>query len=78
MFGSSLTVGSFVEIRDGCPLRFEIGGSGMVFVECGTPDESFNFNMESEALRKFLRLGTKALREMDAQYDREQDKPPAG
>jgi hypothetical protein len=70
---NSLVVGSWVEIREGCPIRFEIGGSGVAFVHCGTQPDSFQFTLESEALRKFVGLGTDALREMDELYEREEE-----
>jgi hypothetical protein len=68
-----LAVNSWVEIRDGCPIRFEVGGSGVAFVRCGrNPRESFQFTLDSEALREFVRLGADTLREMDAIFASEE------
>jgi hypothetical protein len=71
---NSLVIGTWVEIRDGCPIQFEVGGSGVAFVHCGThPDDCFRFTLDSEALRDFVGRGTEALREMDAMYAREEE-----
>ncbi len=68
-----LTVGSWVEIHEGCPIRFEIGGSGVAFVLCGPdPQDTFQFTLEAEVLREFVRLGADTLREMDAISEREE------
>lgn len=70
---SSVAVGSWVDIHDGCPIRFEVCGSGVAFVTCGPETaDNFQFMLESEALREFLRVGCEALREMDALHTREE------
>ncbi|HEV8558239.1 MAG TPA: hypothetical protein VGR06_17850 [Actinophytocola sp.] len=78
MYSSGLVVGSWVDIGDGRPIRFEVGGSGVVYVTCGrNSEESFQLSFDPEALREFLRLGSDALREMDAIHARElaEDEP---
>lgn len=67
-----LTVMSWVDIGDGCPIRFDISGSGKAKALCGpNPRDGFEFTFDSEALREFLRLGAEALHEMDAIHARE-------
>jgi hypothetical protein len=68
--GGLCTVTSWVNVRDGCPISFSVGGSGLAFFMVGDSDgnESFEFQFESEVLRKLLRLGTEALSEMDSLY----------
>ena len=70
---NNVTVSSWVEIGDGCTIRFEVGGSGLVCVTCGgSGSDGFEFAFGSEALREFLRLGADAMRQMDATYAQEQ------
>jgi hypothetical protein len=71
--GGLCTVASWVTMRDGCPISFSVGGSGMAFCTVGDTDdnESFEFQIEPEVLREFLRLGTETLSEMDALYEQE-------
>ena len=63
------TVSSWVTMRDGCPIMFSVGGSGLAF--CTIGDENFEFQIEPEALRDMVRLGAEALDEMDALYANE-------
>ncbi len=66
-----VTLGSWVAIHDGCPIRYEIYGSGGARVLCGKPP-AFEFEIDSEALRELLQVGDEALREMDALHAQEQ------
>ncbi len=68
---TSLTVSSWVAIGEGCPMSFEILGSGETHFLCGTATDGFEFNFEADALREFLKLGAQALAQMDARYAKE-------
>jgi hypothetical protein len=64
-----LTVCSWVEIGEGCPINVEVGGSGVAFVRCGPNNQdAFEFHVAWDALRELVRLGGQALQEMDAIY----------
>ena len=65
-------VSSWVTIREGCPLTHTVIGSAESEFLCGTRSDGFSFTFEAEALREFLRLGTHALKEMDAQFAQEE------
>ena len=69
----NLTVSSWVAIREGCPISYEVSGSGGAYVTCGGPRDGFEFEIDSEALRDLVRLGDEALRDMDARFAREQE-----
>lgn len=71
MYGK-LSVSSWVAIREGCPISYEVLGSGTAHVLCGDPADAFEFEVDAEALRELVRLGAEALHEMDARYTREQ------
>jgi hypothetical protein len=63
-----VTVNSLIALRDGCPISYEVGGSGSAWVRLGTERDGVAFDVESEALRELVRVGTEALTQMDAQY----------
>jgi hypothetical protein len=67
-----LTVSSWVAIDDGCPIRYEVLGSGVAHVLCGAPPDAFEFQIDVEALRQLIGRGDEALRKMDALYAEEQ------
>lgn len=67
-----LTVTSWVRIDSGCPVRYDVIGSAETEFFCGTPPGDFEFVMEADALREFLKVGTKALDEMDALFNQEE------
>lgn len=69
---STVSFSSLVAMRDGCRIAYEVGGSGQAWFQVGSPDDGLEFDIESEALREFVRLGTEALTEMDARYAKEQ------
>jgi hypothetical protein len=67
-----LDVSSCVIVREGCPISHTVIGSAETEFLCGNHSDGFAFTFEAEALREFLRLGTEALREMDAQFAQEE------
>ena len=67
-----MTVSSWVAIQDGCPISYDVLGSGVAHVWCGSPTDGFELQIDSEALRELVRLGADALREMDARHAKEQ------
>jgi hypothetical protein len=73
----ALSFSSLVAMRDGCSISYEVGGSGQAWFQVGTADDGLEFDMDCEALREFVRLGSEALTEMDARYAKEQAEAPA-
>jgi len=69
---TELKVSSYVIVRDRCPMRFRVTGGDDVEFSFGGTRDPFEFVFDAEALRGFLRVGTDALREMDAQAATEQ------
>jgi hypothetical protein len=69
---SAVSLSSFVALRDGCRISYEIGGSGQAWFQVGNPDDGVDLEFESEALREFVRTATQALTEMDTIYAKEQ------
>ena len=72
MMNHHLAVSSWVAIREGCPMRCDVLGSGETHFLCGSPTDGIEFSFDPDALRAFLELGTKALAEMDARYAEEE------
>ncbi|MBP2321445.1 hypothetical protein JOF56_001830 [Kibdelosporangium banguiense] len=65
----------WITVDDGCPLSYEVNGSGAMEFVCGSSAaDGIGMTIQSEALRKFVALGTEALREMDALFADEQAK----
>lgn len=63
---TSLSVSSYVTIRDHCPMRHRVVDSDTVEFSFGGLRDPFEFVFDAAALREFLRLGALALGEMDA------------
>lgn len=59
-------VGSWVTIRDGCPISYHVTRSASTEFRCGPELDRFEFVIEREALREFVRVATDALRDVDA------------
>lgn len=52
-------------IHEGCPVTLDVVGDE-VHALCGnSPRQGFEFVIQAEPLREFVRLGTDALREID-------------
>lgn len=67
MYGT-LVVNSWVSIREGCDITYNVHGNDDVdFLIGGSNNQTFELVYQAEALRKFVELGSKALAEMDAQ-----------
>jgi|GraSoiStandDraft_50_1057286.scaffolds.fasta_scaffold1567799_1 hypothetical protein len=69
---SDVTVTSWVRVDTGCPIRAEVIGSAETEFTCGRRPGEFEFIMEADALREFLKVGTTALEEMDALFAQEE------
>jgi hypothetical protein len=69
-----VVVKSWVGVSGDCPISYnaDTDGDGVDFMFGNQPDH-FEFGFDTEALREFLRVGTDALREMDARLVSEQD-----
>ncbi len=69
---SNLTISSWVTIHEGCPMSCDVIGSAETYFLCGSSSDGFEFHFEAEALREFLKLGSKALADMDTLYEQEE------
>lgn len=68
-----LKVGTWVAVRRGCPMRCRVhDGDDVVFVFGGLRDD-FEFVFDGDALRRFVELGTGALRELDALIEADEE-----
>lgn len=66
MLGKDLVVGSYVVIKEGCPLAISVDGPDQAQITCGrAPTDAFEVVLQREPLRALIELGTDALREMD-------------
>jgi hypothetical protein len=64
----SLTLGSYGAISEGCTMNYSINEGGNVDFMFGNASLNyFEFGLDAGSLREFVRLGIKALREMDTQ-----------
>src|SRR6266542_2209384 len=61
MINDELTVTSWVRMDSGCPVRATVIGSAETEFSVGAPPSDFEFVMEADALREFLKVGTQAL-----------------
>ena len=75
MAADQLDVSTYVIVRNGCPVRFAVLGSGQVEVTCGEPRDGCQLLLDTAALRAFLAAGSAALVEMDARFERENAEP---
>lgn len=78
MYGD-LTVSSWVRVDTGCPVRYDVLGSAEAQFVVGRAPVEFEFVMEADALREFLKIGTEALNTMDALFAQEEaERDPQG
>jgi hypothetical protein len=68
----SLTVCSWVAIREGCAMESEIMGSGATRFTFGKGQDGFEIEFDAEGLRAFLHLGNQVLDEMDTRFATEE------
>jgi hypothetical protein len=62
---TSLSVNSYVTIRDHCPMRYHVVDGETVEFSFGGPRDPFEFVFDATALRAFLNLGAAVMREME-------------
>jgi hypothetical protein len=61
------SLATWISVLDGCAMRYDVKGSGeMDFIIGDDEIEGFGMNVQSEALRELVSLGTEALSRMDA------------
>jgi hypothetical protein len=65
MSGEQLRIGSWVLVREDCPMYHMVNGGDEVEFTFGSGGSVFDFIFSAESLRRFVWVGTKALREMD-------------
>jgi len=71
MSSDPLEVSNYVIVKDGCPIRFDVMGSGQVEVTFGEPRNGCQVMFAADALRSLLDGATPVLREMDERFERE-------
>ncbi|MGQ0841878.1 hypothetical protein [Actinokineospora sp.] len=72
MYGN-LVIGTWVDISEGCPMKFSVSGSDAVHVMLGESSrDGFELAFDVAALRSFAQLSSKAVAEMDAIYEQEE------
>ena len=71
MSADPLDVSTYVIVKDGCPISFEVMGSGQVEVTFGEPRDGCQVMFAADALRTMLDAAELALREMDDQFEHE-------
>ena len=71
MTADQLEVSTYVIVKEGCPVRFCVLGSGQVEVTCGEPRDGCQLMLDAAALREFLAAGAAALTGMDERYERD-------
>jgi hypothetical protein len=75
MSGEQLSIGSWVLVREDCPMYHMVNGSDEVEFTIGSGSAVFDFRFSAESLRRFVRGGLKALQEMDEMRLRENTRP---
>lgn len=75
MSGEQLRVGSWVLVREDCPMYHMVNGSDEVEFTFGSGASVFDFLFSAESLRRFVWAGLKALQEMDEMRIREKNRP---
>jgi hypothetical protein len=75
MSGEQLKIGSWVLVREDCPMCHMVNGSDEVEFAFGSGSSVFDFLFSAEALRRFVWVGLKALQEMDELRKREKTRP---
>ena len=65
-----LTVGTWANINESCPIRCSVSGSNLACLMIG--DNQVEINLDAEALLALVTHATAALAEMNALYEREE------
>ncbi|HEY1572109.1 MAG TPA: hypothetical protein VGG05_12255 [Pseudonocardiaceae bacterium] len=73
-----LAVSSRFGVSEECAITCEVAGSGVAWVEFGTPGAGLEVEFDSAALRRFVELGTSALPDTDERSADEQVEPRRG
>jgi hypothetical protein len=68
LYDDPIAVSTYVILREGCALAFAVLGSGQAEVTCGEPRDGCQLLFDAESLRRFVRSGAAALRDMDARF----------
>lgn len=75
MSGEQLRIGSWVLVREDCPMYHMVNGSDEVEFTFGAGSSVFDFLFSAKSLRRFVWAGQKALQEMDEIRNREEPPP---
>jgi|1185.fasta_scaffold650865_2 hypothetical protein len=68
---TDLKVSSWVAIRRGCPISYRVHADDDIDILCGSTRDGFEFTVDAETLREFVRVGTSALGELEEMRKKE-------
>jgi hypothetical protein len=68
MMYEHLAASSWFGVSDECAIMCAVEGSGVARVEFGPRGAGLEVEFDSEALRRFVELGTAALHDMDERF----------
>jgi hypothetical protein len=74
MAGEQLSIGSWVLVREDCPMYHMVNSGDEVEFTFGSGTAVFDFLFSAAALRRFVFVGLEALREMDEIEARERER----
>jgi hypothetical protein len=63
---TDLKVSAWVAIRRGCPISYRVHSDEDIEILCGSTRDGFEFTVDAETLRELVRVGTSALRDIEA------------
>lgn len=61
----TLTIGSWVSLREGCEITSDVGGSDAALLTVRGSGQPFEMHFQAEPLRQLIERGTQALAEME-------------
>lgn len=66
----NLTVGTWFDVSEGCPMRYSVDGSNLAHLMIG--DTELELAFDAESLRAFATMTTAAVAQMDALFEQEE------
>ena len=66
----NLTVGTWFDVSEGCPMRYTVGGSNQAHLMLG--DTELELSFDAESLRAFATMTIAVVAQMDALFEQEE------